>query len=420
MNKLSTLLAGVVLTLLIAPRSAWSVDIDAEPIKYSKTAPENPITRLQQKLDAGKAKLVRDDRFGYLQSLLRELKVPESSQTLVFSRTSLQRHRIGPKTPRAIYFSDDLYVGYCQDGAVLEISAVDPRLGTVFYTLDQKQADKPRLERGNNCLLCHASSHNQGMPGHLMLSSYFDRTGEAIRATPSYRTNQTSPFDERWGGWYVTGKSGNQAHLGNLIDKRREDKTGRNVTDLSGYFHTAAYPTGHSDIVALMVLAHQAEMHNLIVRTGFETRIALQEEVADSAHKIPPAVTSSRIEKAVEPLVRYLLFAEEARLIDKVEGTSGFAKEFAKMGPRDGKGRSLRDFDLEGRLFKYPCSYLIYSPAIDGLPPRAKDQVWLRLREVLTGKDTSQVFTHLTKADRRAILEILIATKPGLPDSWQK
>src|SRR5262249_53739144 len=129
--------------------------------------------------------------------------------------------------------------------------------------------------------------------------------------------------------------------------------------------------------------------------------------------------TTSRVKNAGEPLVKYLLFSGEAALTEPVRGTSGFAAEFARRGPRDGKGRSLRDFDLRRRLVAYPCSYVIYPPAFAGLPGPVKDYVYRRLWEVLTGKDTGADFAHLSAADRQAILEILRATKPDLPDYWK-
>ena len=129
------------LALLAAlPAPALAADLDAAPIHYATAPPHNAVARLQQRIESGEVKLDFDDEHGYLESLLRALNVPESSQVLVFSKTSLQRHRIGPKTPRAVYFNDDIAVGFCLRGDVLELSAADPRLGTAFYTLDQRPA----------------------------------------------------------------------------------------------------------------------------------------------------------------------------------------------------------------------------------------------------------------------------------------
>jgi hypothetical protein len=350
---------------------------------------------------------------------------------LVFTKTSLQRHRIGPSRPRAIYFGDDAYVGFCQGGDVLEVTAVDPSLGAVFYTLDQKSPTRPRFTRQNDtCTICHSSSANQGLPGNLVRSLYSDEDGQPVLSAGSHRIDHTSPFEQRWGGWYVTGTSGKQKHMGNYILQGNQDPAGidnskgMNVTDLSDRFKTNAYLTPHSDIVALMVLEHQAEMQNLIGRANLLTRMALYEEASINQALGRPAdyrsdSTISRIKGAGEPLVKYMLFSGEAKLTERVRGPSRFAEEFSKRGPRDRRGRSLRDFDLEHRLFVYPCSYLIYSEAFDALPAPMKDYVYRRLWEVLSGTDTSENFRHLTAADRRAILEILRESKPNLPSSWR-
>src|SRR5579871_2158301 len=154
--------------LLIAgcfPTAARAADLERAPIRYSEAPANNVVTRLEQRLDEGKARLTYEEGFGYLRSLLRELNVPASSQMLVFSKTSLQRQRISPRKPRALYFSDDVYVGFCQQGDLIEVTAVDPDLGAVFYSLEQKPAARPRFVRQQDaCLICHASSQNQGFP----------------------------------------------------------------------------------------------------------------------------------------------------------------------------------------------------------------------------------------------------------------
>jgi hypothetical protein len=420
-GKIAGTLLGIALVgMPVGPLgTAAGADLEREPIKYSTAPPSNPVSRLQQRIDTGKARLTYEAKFGYLRSLLRELQVSASSQMLVFSKTSLQRQRIRPRQPRALYFNDDAYVGFCQHGDLIEVAAVDPQLGAVFYSLDQKPAAKPRFARRNDtCLICHASSQNQGFPGLVVRSVYADTLGYPLLSLGTHRIDHTSPLEQRWGGWYVTGMSGKQTHRGNLIVREHQDvakldlAAGTNVTELSRRFKTSAYLTGHSDIVALMVLEHQAEMHNRITRANLLTRLALYEEAEINKALGKPAgqhsdSTISRIKNAGEPLVQYLLFGEETKLTDKIQG------------PHDRQGRSLRDLDLNRRLFKYPCSYLIYSEAFDRLPGPVKEYVLRRLLDVLSGKDTSKEFAHLSGADRRAILEILIATKRDLPASWR-
>lgn len=403
-------------------------DFEREPIRYATAATDNAVSRLQARIESDETRLVFEERQGYLASLLKELDVPVSSQTLVFSKTSLQRNRIGPRTPRALYFNDDVYVGFCQHGEVLELSAVDPGLGAVFYTLSQEVSASPQFVRQNdNCLLCHGSSNTRGVPGHLVRSVYVDAGGLPVLSMGTHRIDHTSPIEKRWGGWYVTGTHGSLSHLGNLIltSSRQQEPvdnaSGQNVTDLSARFKTSAYLSPHSDLVALMVLEHQGEAHNLLTRANFQTREALHAEKCLNKDLNEPEghrweSTTTRIKHACESLVRYLLFCDEALLTTKLSGTSSFADEFAARGPRDKKGRSLRDFDLERRLFKYPCSYLIYSRSFDQLPEEARTLVLKRIWEILSGKDQSKEFSHLSASDRTAILEILRDTKFDWPN----
>lgn len=425
-------LTFAMICLIASAYPAVAGNIDAPPINYSTAPAKNRVEDLIARLEAGKTKIPYEKQFGYLRGLLKELNVPESSQILVFSKTSLQRHRISPATPRAIYFGDDVYIGFCQNGDVGEISAVDPQLGTVFYSLNQKAKDKPRFTRQTDtCLICHASSQNEGLPGHLVRSVHADAEGQPLLASGTYRIDHTSPLSQRWGGWYVSGTSGKQKHMGNLIcDERQggddiDNKDGLNVTDLSKFFKTSLYLTPHSDIVALMVMEHQAQMHNLLLRANYLTRIALHDEAElnKALGREEPGhseSTLSRIRNAGDPLVKYMLFSGEAQLTEPVKGTSGFAREFSQHGPRDKSGRSLRDLDLSKRLFKYPCSYLIYSDSFNQLPAEVKEYVYHRLWQVLTGRDSSPDFAHLSDADCQAIREILLQTKTDLPDYWRK
>ena len=430
-NRPCLLLASVFLALPGVARA--DDDFERPPIHYSKAKPNDRVARLQEKLDAGKVRLSFHSERGYLADVLDALQVPTSSQTLVFSKTSLQRQRISPWTPRAIYFSDDVYVGFCRAGNVLEISAVDPQLGAVFYTLDQDDVDRPKFVRQTDaCMLCHASSQTRYVPGHTLRSVFTDRSGEAILSLGTVRVDQTTAFDRRWGGWYVTGSHGKQTHLGNLIVKNRSDREtlaknpdGQNITSLKPFFDTSKYLTPHSDIVALMTLEHQVEAQNHLARASIQTRLALHDQArldqelgrASDSHS---ETTERRIKSAGDPLVRYLLFSDEAKITDTIEGTSTFAVDFAKKGPRDAKGRSLREFDLERRLFKYPCSYLIHSEAFEQLPQAMKEYVYRQMYNVLTNRSSLRGFDHLSADDRQAILEILRDTKPDLPDFWRK
>jgi len=422
-------LALAVATALCLPAAGGALlqlppESEGEAIAYRTSRPTDPVARLAEDLEAGRASLAWSGKNGYLSALLQALGVPASSQMLVFSKTSFQRELIAPHTPRAIYFNDDVYVGWVPGGRVVEISAADPRLGGTFYALDQRRSSRPRIARQTDeCLQCHESALTRGVPGHVIRSVFSDPSGAPILSAGSYVTTHESPLEERWGGWYVTGTHGSQRHLGNQVFRsaaqaaRPSLDAGANVTDLRKRFDSTRYLTPHSDIVALLVAEHQTHVHNLIARAGYGVRAALHSERMLNRELGRPEShrsesTAGRIRASVEPLVRGLLFSGEAPLAAPVRGTSGFAGEFARRGPRDSRGRSLRDLDLARRLFRHPCSYLIYSRAFDGLPPEAREQVYRRMWDVLEGRDTGAEWAHLTQYDRDSIRAILLETKP--------
>jgi hypothetical protein len=409
----------------IAVRNQGYVPFSDEPINYRTQEVTDPVAKLQKLLERGDVKLDYEPTHGYLKSVLDKLEIPVDTQTLVFSKTSFQYKKISPQAPRALYFNDDVYVGQVHDGKVLEFVSFDPMQGAIFYIMDEHQTDHPVFQRAElDCTQCHIAAGTRGIPGVLLRSIFTNPTGTQAVQTESFITSQQSPLSQRWGGWYVTGTHGAQTHMGNVVvqDKEHPEQldraAGANITDLSKHISTAAYLTGSSDIVAHLVLGHQTQMHNLITLTNYQTRLALY-----AAGQPANALTDDQrkqYQKPAEELLRYLLFANEAPLESPVKGDSTFTQEFAARGPRDSQGRSLRDFDLHTRIFKYPCSYLIYSQAFDALPEPAKGYVYHRLLEVLTGREQSPDFAKLTGEDRRAILEILLATKPGLPEEWNK
>ncbi|MEP6668434.1 MAG: hypothetical protein ABJF10_04735 [Chthoniobacter sp.] len=395
--------------------SSHPVPYDDEVIFYSKATPADPIAELQAKITRGEVKLPYDNEHGYLPALLDYFKIPASSQMLVFSKTSLQRTLITPKTPRALYFNDDVYIGYIPGAPVLEVSTVDPKLGGMFYHFEQDKVRHPQFVRDGDCLRCHSGPRTMGVPGHVMRSIGTDLEGEIDAPTEVGQITHCTPLEDRWAGWYVTGTHGEQTHRGNLIGpealaQRLERPNAQgNLTNLEGFFDTKPYLQPGSDIVALMVLEHQAHMHNYITRLNYESQI-MQARYGHIRY----------LGQQQTAFLRYLLFTEEARLTEPVAGTSTYTQDFPKMGPRDSQGRSLRDFDLQTRLFKYPCSFLIYSPAFDALPEAMHTQLLQRLYDILIGKDASPEWATLSAEDRHAILEILRETKPNLPSYWRE
>jgi hypothetical protein len=374
------------------------------PVDYFSDDLDDPVSKLRDKIEKGEIPLDFEPGTGYLRSFLKALDVPMESQMLVFAKNSVNARIISPENPRALYFNDSVYVGFVPGAPFLEISAVDPRKGAIFYSLPQKNEQPPKLAREESCLLCHASANALNVPGHLVRSFVTDIHGNPTRGLS--KVDDETPLAQRWGGWYVTGDFGDQPHLGNLSTtadlleyENHRDGPGRQVV-LKKRIDVSKYAAAHSDVVALLVHDHQTHLHNLIMRVNYEHQ-----------YQKPGS--------AEDDLVRCLLFAGEAPFEHPILGSSGYESWFTKQGPRDGKGRSLRQFDLETRLFKYRLSYLVYSSAFDALPGVAKDRLYRRLWDVLSAPDPPAPFDRIPRSERTAIREIVRDTKAGLPEYWK-
>ena len=424
MLKLPMVLASMSVALVFAfevKDDAYNfpyIPMDHSAIDYISRPQDDPVARLQKGLDQGRLKLEYDPAHGgYLPGLLKVLGVNVDSQMLVFSRTSFQAHRISTKAPRALYFNDGVAVGFVQGGDVLEFAALDPKQGVNFYTMDVKRSGAPSFVRRNDeCVACHLIPGTLNVPG-LVVSSVIT-TPQGLLRFPGggLVIDSRSPIEDRWGGWYVTGTTGAVQHRGNAVapDRDRPEmldlRDTQNLTSLGTRFDTEKYLTPTSDIVALMTLEHQTRMTNLITRIGWEVRIAQQDGKLQEAQ--------NRLDFVTDELVSYMLFGGEAKIREPIRGVSSFTKTFSERGPRDKRGRSLRDFDLHTRLFRFPLSYMIYSEAFDSLPDLAKQEIYRRLYDALAGNVPNNQMGALTVQDRQAVLEILRDTKPGLPSYW--
>jgi hypothetical protein len=410
-------LPGFVLPAPPVDEGPLRYDREYPTIPYSRGERTDPVARLVARLSRGEAQLDYRAPRGYLDSLLAALDIDPSSQTLVYSQTSLQGKLIGPSTPRAIYFNDDVYVAWVQRGPI-EIASQDPSLGPVFYLLDQDDAAPPRFTgQLTKCLSCHDSYSlsGGGVPRYIVGSGYTGITGLLVSHEGWILVTDETPLKSRWGGWYVTGHHGDQVHLGNMTIRSLHDfddldahRIG-NIDTLDVLFNTKPYLTDKSDIVALLVLEHQAEVQNRITRLSYDARTAL---AAAAAGRLEADEVGARMAEPLEDLLKGMLFVDAAQYTAPISGDPKFVVQFLKRAVRDPQGRSLRDFDLKRRLFRYPLSYLIYSAAFDALPGEAKTAFYLRLDAVLRGADKSADFADLSAADRGAILEILRATKP--------
>lgn len=426
MRGIVTVVSAAVLLAAVCAATVWAqrggvfrASRDHPAIEYSTGPVDNALDTLNRQIRTGAVRLDFDDGVGYLRSVLDTLAIPVESQVAVFSPTSNQANLIASDSPRVIYFRDDVTVAWVPGTQLLEAAVHDARQGAIFYTLEQRAVDKPQFARDDQCLACHLTWDTLGVPG-LQILSTFPLTSDPNAYATGFVSDHRAPIADRWGGWYVTGRHEPMLHMGNVEVTDVDDPDAmvgvprEPLASLDGLVDPEGYLTAHSDIVALMVLEHQVHMTNLITRIGWEARrLAYRDNGAS-----PEPHQSEQIRDAAVELVDYLLFVDEAPLETPLEGSSTFARTFAARGPFDRQGRSLREFDLTRRLMRYPCSYMIYAPAFDALPPLAKGAVYDRLWEVLSGAVTGAPYDRLSQADREAVVEILRETKSDLPGSF--
>ncbi|MDX1500175.1 MAG: hypothetical protein R3176_09775 [Woeseiaceae bacterium] len=396
-----------------AEEAEFRYTVEYPAVPYASARPADRVAALVARLGAGDREIPVDAGGSWLPGLLQALDIDPNSQVLVLSKTSLNKGGITPQTPRAIYFNDDTYVARVPGAGMLEIATMDPVLGPLFYVVEEKGQPTPVFDRQTvQCLRCHDSLTltGGGVPRFILGSGYIDVRGELVSHEGWILTDQTTPYRFRWGGWYVTGTHGELEHLGNIVvrdpatlwelDKLR-------VYDretLDGFIDTALYPRATSDIVALLVLEHQVHVQNLMTRVAWDVRQALGR--APDAGFITEE-TKSLIEASADPLVQALLFKGEPALPGPVRGNSGFRATFEARGPFDAGGRTLRELDLETRVFRYPLSYLVHSEAFAALPEPVREHVLRRLDAVLGAEPAAAPVARYTAAERAAARELL-------------
>ena len=405
------------------------------PIRYSDTTPNDAAQRLESLMAAGKVKIDRTDAWTVLRDVMKQFDIPQESQVMVFSKTSKQNDRISPQTPRVVYFGDNAYVGYCLGGSI-EVATVDPKLGPIFYLLDpNEEPAKPlHFQRDNSCLSCHGGPFTPEVPGVIVRSVYPGPEGHPIMSQGSTVVDTTTPFTDRWGGWYVTGKHGTVLHRGNVTATEKNDqsinidfKAGANVTNLAKFFDVSPYKRKQSDIVALMVLEHQTSVQNILTKANqaslraMHMQTSLQRELGETIMSEPTGTARRIIDHAAEDVVEALLFKDEAALPEGgIEGDPAFQTAFTTRAPQSSDGRSLKDFQLLHRLFKYRCSYMVYSLTFQHLTAPLKQTVLHRLKTVLEGQDTTGQYAYLSDTERGHIRRILAETLPGAPAEWKQ
>ena len=431
-------IVGVVVICLgvLGLREVRAVDLEMAPIRYWDGELNDPFAKLQRRVESGEVSLKSGSTRGVVMKLLEALSIPVESQVMVYSKTSAQNSRIYPKWPRAIYYSDDAYVGWVQGGAV-EVLTFDPERGAIFYLLDPGVSPgerEPQWSRPQTCLNCHGTTPSSGVPGGLVRSVFPGRDGMPFFQMGTFATDDTSPLENRWGGWYVTGKPGGHRHMGNALAVEEKEgielvpmvRNAEYLLDLSEVIDTTPYPAGgSSDIVALMVMEHQIRLHNILNHANLSVRQLdhrtreMYENLGEPIPDEPTGALKRVIASQAEKIVKALLFTDEFPLKgDGVEGNNAFRNAFLRTRRPSEDDRSLKDFRLYERIFKYRCSYVIYSDVFRSLPELVKSEVFRLLHTGLKARNGTGLTGHLSTSERARIFRILGETHPDIPEYW--
>jgi hypothetical protein len=408
-------LALVVLFTAIASaeeKPVRAIDYKAPPHNYWEREPHDVFSELLKKMASGEVKLDTSEEKSFVRSILAALDVPVSSQLLVYSATSMQSERINARNPRALYFNEDVYVGVVPGGLV-EVISIDPELGGVFHVFDYPRPGvMPRVERATKCFNCHATNATQRLPGLIAESVAPLPNGGSYESYRGKEQGHQIPLAIRFGGWHVTsakpfGPTKEGAYAQTTANGVRivRIKPGE-MSDLGKHLMAT------SDILPNLVHEHQLGFDNRIIQAAYLGR---EMEVKGGALS---ASDEALLNDKARELVRYVLFADEAKLPPGgIVGNPQFSKDFARNKKAIANGASLKDFDLKTRMFKYRCSYMIYTPQWQKMPSIVKTRIYAGMKAALSGK--TRDFAYLPAEERLGIVAILRETLPDLPADWR-
>jgi len=404
-------LVGLVGVLGSALASEWEPDLDSEPHRYFQRTAVDRFSRRIPELAAGGLPLDRSSERAFLKSLLRALDIPESSQLLVFSNTSLQLSLINPDNPRALYFSDDLYLGYVPGGKI-EVATIDAELGAVFYIFDIPRSDsRVVVERARRCMNCHANEDTLKVPGLSVKSVAPGPGGGSLDTFHPGQSGHTQPLAERFGGWYVTGTGGFDGHWGNRMGRLYQGELSATPLEPGTRFSFERYPVATSDLLAHLLHEHQVGGVNRLIRAQYRFRELRHRNGGSVPQALPPD-----LETELADLLSYLLFAQEAPLpASGIPGNPAFREGFAR-NRKAVDGHSLKDLDLRTRLLRFRCSYLVHTPFFEGLDADLRRRILRDLDHALSPEKRNAASRHLSDSEAAVIRTILRATVPGFPN----
>ena len=388
------------------------LDFTAAPHNYWKRQPQDVCTALAAKIASGEVTLDTTDEKAFAKSVLDALQVPVSSQLLVYSATSLQSERCNPRNPRALYFNEHAYVAVILGGR-LEMMGIDSEMGCTFYAFSKAQPGvKPVVERSTQCFNCHAGNGTQRVPGLLATSVAPILSGASYETYRHDEQGHQIPLSVRFGGWYVTSARPFGETKANILAINKGKGIEIVRVNPGEMWDTTRHllPTG--DILPQLVHEHQIGFDNRVIQAVYLLR-----EV-EAKGSPPPPEDQAKLDAKARELVRYILFADEAKLpAGGIAGDPQFVRDFQLYKKAAAGGASLKDFDLRSRMFKHRCSYMLYTPQWQQLPAAIKTRVYSGLKSALTGDDRK--FAYLGDDERKAILAILCATLPDLPADWR-
>lgn len=429
--SLSSLLCALALASGSLSAQVSFNDYDQPPHNYYDGEPQDPASVLKRQIASGEKQPDLSSQIDYFRWLIQELSVPAESQTVVFSKTGLQRKVVSPHNSRALYFNDQTFITFIP-GGMTEIASYDPLRGPIFYILEGSETSPPapavRFNKRESCLVgCHAGSATNYLPGLLARSLYVDAMGNPMNVDAagivvnaiSLHENMahTMPIKERWGGWFVTGSPANADHIGNILFQVRGGPPSP-APALAA--QEKLLPHGSSsDVLPLLVQDHQIGLLNQLYEVFYRwrTRLHLDNEKRKAAGQPELAqLDAAGVEylgEHLEKLAGLFLFSGEAPLpAGGIKGDPAFITAFSRGKKTDGQGRSLRDLELKSHLLRHRCSHMIHSPQFEGMPAAFRSLVLGRICEVLKSPATTAGYEHLQEAERQAIHEILLATIP--------
>ncbi len=390
-------------------------DFELPPFSYWDKTPRDPFTKLKERLESGQTKLDHSSARAYLLSLLAALNIPVSSQSMVISATSLQSRLINPTNPRAIYFNEETYVGYVPGGR-MEIASMDPELGAIFYIFDPPTTPaQPVFDRSRRCMGCHADTYSNHMPGLMIESIVPNMQGGSLNAFRRDQSGHTIPLDQRFAGWHLTGAPNLTGSSANLVGEPGRNGLTYRARQPGELFDLNQFPLPTSDILPQMLHEHQVGFVNRVLEASYRVKLALHQ-----GNGRLDAAGETMLDQQADLLVQYLLFKDEAALPKGgIKGELLFLRDFQRNKKPTTAGISLKDLDLQTRLFKHRCSYMIYSAQWGALPAILKQRVYAKLGQALADNSSVTDYAYLSLVERRNIRSILQQTLKDLPSGWR-